>query len=71
MVRFPINCPICARSSLTELPLVTIAEALVAGLPIRLQASCHDVSWDATGLEVEQIRKYLGALVRTGQQTLP
>jgi hypothetical protein len=66
VVRFPVNCPICARSSLTELPVSVIAEALIAGLSIRLHARCHDVRWDATELEVEQIREYLGAAVYTG-----
>jgi hypothetical protein len=51
---------------LTELPVAVIAEALIMGSSIRLNASCHDVSWDATELEVEQIREYLGAGVVTG-----
>jgi hypothetical protein len=60
-VRFPVTCPLCARALLTELPVALIAEALIVGSPIRLHASCHDVYWDATELEVEQIREYLGA----------
>jgi hypothetical protein len=60
-VRFPVICPICARALLTELPVALIAEALIAGSPIRLHARCHDVHWDATELEIEQIREYLGA----------
>jgi len=60
-VRFPVTCPICARALLTELPVALIAEALIMGSSIRLHASCHDVHWDATELEVEQIREYLSA----------
>jgi len=60
-VRFPVTCPVCARALLTELPVALIAEALMVRSSIRLHASCHDVSWDATELEVEQIRGYLGA----------
>lgn len=60
-VRFPVSCPICARALLTELPVALIAEALIRGASIRLHAGCHDVDWDATQLEVEQIRQYLGA----------
>jgi hypothetical protein len=67
-VRFPVTCPICARVLLTELPVALIAEALIVGSPIRLHASCHDVYWDATELEVEQIREYLGAGVIAGHR---
>jgi hypothetical protein len=65
-VRFPVTCPICAQAQLTELPVALIAEALMVGSSIRLHASCHDVYWDATELEIEQIREYLGAGVVTG-----
>jgi hypothetical protein len=64
-VRFPVTCPICARALLTELPVAVIAEALIMGSSIRLHANCHDVHWDATELEIEQIRQYLGAGVVT------
>jgi len=67
-VRFPVTCPMCARALLTELPVALIAEALIMGSSIRLHASCHDVYWDATELEVEQIREYLGAGVVTVQR---
>ncbi len=50
---------------LTELPVAQIAEALIMGSSIRLHAGCHDVYWDATELEIEQIREYLGAGVVT------
>jgi hypothetical protein len=60
-IRFPVTCPICARALLTELPVALIAGALIVGSSIRLHAGCHDVHWDATELEVEQIRSYLGA----------
>jgi hypothetical protein len=68
-VRFPVTCPICARALLSELPVAVIAEALIMGSSIRLHASCHDVHWDATELEVEQIREYLGAGVVTVQRS--
>jgi len=67
-VRFPVSCPICARALLTELPVALIAEALIMGSSIRLHASCHDVYWDATELEVEQIREYLSAGAVTDQR---
>lgn len=64
-IRFPVTCALCARELLMELPVALVAEALVMGLPIRLQASCHDISWDATQLELEQIREYLGVVAFT------
>jgi hypothetical protein len=60
-VRFPVNCPLCARELLTELPAAVVAKALAGGSTIRLYASCHDVWWDATALETEQIREYFSA----------
>jgi hypothetical protein len=33
----------------------------MVGSSIRLHAGCHDVYWDASELEAEQIRSYLGA----------
>jgi hypothetical protein len=67
-IRFPVTCPLCARALLTELPVGVIAGALIVGSSIRLHASCHDVYWDATELEVEQIREYLSAAVLTGHR---
>jgi len=32
------------------------------GSDICLVATCHDVIWDATELELEQIHEYLGAV---------
>jgi hypothetical protein len=60
-IRFPVTCPICARALLTELPVALIAEALIVRSSIRLHARCHDVYWDASELDVEQMRGYLGA----------
>jgi hypothetical protein len=62
-LRFPVNCPVCDQALLIAMPVGLVAEALIAGSPIRLHASCHDVYWDATQLEIEQIRQYLGAVV--------
>jgi hypothetical protein len=60
-IRFPVNCPLCARELLTELPAAVVAKALAIGSRIRLYASCHDVWWDATALETDQIREYFSA----------
>jgi len=60
-VRFPVSCPVCARELLIRMPMTVIARALSVGASIRLRASCHDVHWEASALEVEQIRQYLDA----------
>ena len=60
-VRFPVSCPLCAQELLTQMPMAVIARALSVGAAIHLRATCHDVHWEATALEVEQIRQYLDA----------
>jgi hypothetical protein len=59
-VRFPVTCPRCGTERLTELDADVVTVALVRGSDIWLKANCHDEIWDASELEVEQIREYLG-----------
>jgi hypothetical protein len=65
-VRFPAACPKCGRERLTEFPVDEVADALQRGSDICLVATCHDVIWSATALELEQISEYLGAVHRGG-----
>jgi hypothetical protein len=65
-VKFPVACPKCGRERLTEVPVDEVADALQKGLDICLVATCHDVIWTATELELEQIHEYLGAVHRAG-----
>jgi hypothetical protein len=58
-IRFPVTCPKCGRERLTEFPVSVVTEALLWGADICLVATCHDVIWDATEIELEQIREYL------------
>lgn len=60
-IRFPVTCPVCDREVLTEFPVALVAIALIQWNNIRLHAGCHDVYWNASRREVEQIREYLGA----------
>jgi hypothetical protein len=62
-VRFPVTCPKCGTERLTELPFEVVADALQRGSDICLVATCHDVIWTASELELEQIHEYLGALL--------
>jgi hypothetical protein len=61
-LRFPVACPKCGRERLTEFPVDVVADALNKGFDICLVATCHDVIWTASELELEQIHQYLGAV---------
>jgi hypothetical protein len=69
-VRFPVACPKCGTERLTEIPADVVANSLRRGSDICLVATCHDVIWTATELELEQIYEYLGA-VHPATQCLP
>jgi hypothetical protein len=57
---FPVKCPICMQESLTGFRFSIVAAALATG-SLRLYASCHVASWDASEPELEQIREFLDA----------
>ena len=61
-VRFPVTCPMCGSELLAEMASNDIAGALVNHRRIRLYASCHDVSWDASDVEIRQLREYMEAI---------
>jgi hypothetical protein len=61
-VTFPVVCPECRREVLTIITVAFASEALRRGKNIRLHSSCHDKWWDASSVEVEQLREYVGAL---------
>jgi hypothetical protein len=65
-IRFPAACPQCGSERLAEFALDEVADALQRGSDICLVATCHDVVWTATELELEQIREYLGAVHQGG-----
>lgn len=60
-VRFPVSCPICRKELIAEYRPTDIVGALINNRPIRLYAACHDKSWNASYVEVQQIRAHLGA----------
>ena len=57
-IRFPVVCPKCGREQLSELPTDEVVYALGRGSEISLVATCHDVIWTATELELQQIQEY-------------
>jgi hypothetical protein len=58
-VRFPVACPKCGRERLAEFPIYEMVDAIKRGSDICLVATCHDVIWTATELELQQIYDYL------------
>ncbi len=60
IVKFPVVCPECGREALAAIPIA--ADALMECKSIRLHSNCHDKWWDASHVEVEQLRQYIGAL---------
>lgn len=58
-IRFPVTCPKCGKERLTEFPISVVADALLRGSDICLVATCHDMVWTASELEMAQIREYL------------
>jgi hypothetical protein len=62
-IRFPVVCPICGSESLSELKFRSVALALGQDRPLRLYAGCHDLWWNATDVQAEQVREYVVALM--------
>jgi hypothetical protein len=69
-IRFPISCPVCRKETIAEYRTADIVGALINSRPIRLYAQCHDRSWIASYIEVQQIRAHLGA-ARTAPEAYP
>jgi hypothetical protein len=67
-VRFPVKCPDCGNEKPTEFPVIVVVDALRSGTDICLVATCHDRIWDATDVELEQIRECLGAIWLSAQR---
>jgi hypothetical protein len=62
-VRFPVVCPKCGTERLAEISVAVVTDALRRGSDLCLVATCHDVIWTASELELEQIQEYLGAVL--------
>ena len=63
IVNFPVVCPECGSEAIAALAIAFAAEALIQGKTIRLHSTCHDKWWDASRVEVEQLREYISAVV--------
>jgi hypothetical protein len=60
-VLMPIKCPDCNEEWLEGFSVALAADALMSGRRLRMRGRCHSKEWDATQIEMEQIRQYLGA----------
>jgi hypothetical protein len=58
-IRIPVICPICRAETLQHFDVASLAAALLRESPIALRVLCHPVRWNASSLEVDQIREYL------------
>jgi hypothetical protein len=75
-VSFPVNCPVCRQEVMAEYRHSDLLGALINHRPIRLYAPCHDTSWAASYVEVQQIRSRMGVTRlessgRDGSETAP
>lgn len=61
LIRFPITCPKCGGESLTGFRAVVVTISVIEWHSMRLYSSCHQVFWDASEIELDQISAYLGA----------
>ncbi len=59
-----VRCPICGSKSQMRRSISGIAEALLLKSVIRLHAQCHDLWWDASFSERQEIRKMLADVGR-------
>lgn len=69
-IRFPVVCPKCGRETLTEFSVNEVVYALNRGSDISLVATCHDMIWTATELELQQIHEYLVVLMGGSDQPM-
>jgi hypothetical protein len=60
LVRFPVTCPRCGSESLIQFRSSAVSVALTEWRSMRLYTPCHDLFWDASDLELEQIGEYFG-----------
>jgi hypothetical protein len=58
-IRIPVICPLCRAESLQSFDVALLASALLQQAPIQLRTLCHSTCWEASSLELEQIREYL------------
>jgi hypothetical protein len=59
-ILLPVTCPVCSQRVMSGFRISVLADALDCG-DIRLYASCHVASWEASEAEIAQIGEFLDA----------
>ena len=59
-IQVPTRCPECGTVALTTFPVLVVATALTAWYQMRLHCDCHRTEWDATVVEIQSMRTFLG-----------
>jgi DNA-directed RNA polymerase subunit RPC12/RpoP len=69
LLHVPVKCPYCGSSRVAQFRVTHLRAALDLEQPIRLKASC-DHTWEATPVETELVRDYLGAWFESRQRQM-
>lgn len=59
-ILIPVKCPQCGATEQVAFPVVVVVAAVTAWGQLRLFATCHEVSWDASVSEIQSIREHVG-----------
>jgi hypothetical protein len=59
LIQLVVTCPTCGSKQTTGFNATEIAHALLRSNPVRLYAKCHNISWIASGSEVQAIREHI------------
>jgi hypothetical protein len=58
VIRFPTVCPACQKESVTERSQSLVDEVLQGCVALSLYAACHNIWWQASVGELEQLAQY-------------
>jgi hypothetical protein len=58
----PVTCPQCQAESVARVPAGTLKRLLAHRHPLLLRSACHNIEWQASAIELEQIHEYLETL---------
>ena len=60
LIAIPVQCHRCGAVTLSEFSSIVVATALLKWNNMNLYVPCHLGSWDATKLDLQRIREYVG-----------
>jgi hypothetical protein len=72
VIQFPVTCPLCGAEAMAEYPVADVANALLSrSAELELYAPCHDYHWTASQWELQQVRQYMGAWLKSAPADSP